>query len=395
MTGGVTRILAAVAMCCFPALVSAATLETEITPEMAEMGCTARLSGVIEDGDLERIRPFLESSLSPGWGNDNYVEALVFRNFSPATDYGDGFFAHRLCLDSPGGSLEEALRIVEYFRVEHSRTLGGIPTAIARGDICESACAYVFFAGRFIRFSGAASYEGRSNALLHPEGRLGLHAPFIPVPAGTYTAEDIRAIWDVGMNATALISRQIGNGNLFLSFDLYFEMLTYEPSELLVIDTVGEAVQWGVEVEATLLNYGGSYDISEAAYYDGFCRNAATLVPDFVDLVAPQFQIDMSPGEQFQLTSGAVFQDRLSGRNYRCIVAEGQWESLSFVLENRAADLLARPQQWLTRLWGAGGVSVRFETDSECGNCGLEVFAPDIAVFPPDTLLSDISVPLR
>ena len=372
----------------FPIAANAGVLETEVTPEMAEMGCTARLSGVLETGDLDRIRPFLETPLTEGWGNPGSDNAMLFRNFTPATDYGEGFFSHRLCLNSPGGSLAEAMRIVDYFREEASHTRGGVQTAIARGDRCEGSCAYVFFAGRFVRFSGNGYYEGRSNALLHPNGRLGLHAPTLPInDESSYSAEDVRAIWAVGMQAASELSRQIASGNIFLSGTLFSEILTRPPGEMLTIDTVAQAVQWRIEVEPSPI-HAGRYDYDFEVFAESLCRNAALLTPDFVTLEPAAAGITLVQDAEENVRSQGGFVDTRSGREYSCGLEAFEWNNLQI-------DLQIMPEDWVMRRlrWnGSCGGAVTFEPvdPDSCYDCALDIDAPCLAVFPPETRLADL-----
>jgi hypothetical protein len=372
----------------FAAQVSAAVLETEITPKMREMGCTARLSGAIETGDLDRFRPFLETPRSGNMGSDTYVEDLIFRNFAPATDFApDGFFTHRICLDSPGGSLVEAMRIVEYIRQQSASQIGGpsgIQTAIAQGDRCESACAYVFFAGRFVRFSGSKNYEGRSNHLLHPLGRLGLHAPFISFSEQNYAVDDVEAIWRVGMMATSLISRQIAQGNIFMSNDLFSEMVTFLPTEMLVVETVGQAVRWDINVEPNLLS-NGSYGFSEEVFVDSLCRNAVSLVPDYFDMQVSGSSGGISRNADGVVHSNRVFTEKFSERSYRCAIPSGTWKQFQEDLQWR---FNGEPRQ--RQVYTCFNSTVVFETVEDCYQCDIEIVSPCIAVFPPDLSLSEV-----
>ncbi|SMX50599.1 peptidoglycan-binding protein [Maliponia aquimaris] len=80
-----------------------------------QFDCAAVLTGPIESGDLERIRVVDTTRFAGG--------------------------TRPLCLDSPGGALDEALRIADFLR---SR---GIPTAVDSGAECRDACALAFLGG--------------------------------------------------------------------------------------------------------------------------------------------------------------------------------------------------------------------------------------------------------
>ncbi|WP_417205040.1 hypothetical protein [Antarctobacter sp.] len=370
----------------------AATLETDITPEMAEMGCTARLNGPIEAGDLERIQPFLETPLSPNFGAPGFDQAIVNRRFSPALDYApDGFFTHRLCLNSPGGSLVEALRIIDFIRRQSTTTEvggpSGIQTGIARDDICDSACAYIFLAGRFVRFAGLSHYEGWSNHVLHPLGRLGFHAPFLNFDEPSYSGDQVRDIWRIGMNATSLISRQIASGNIFMTNDLFSEMVTYLPSEMLVVETVGQAVRWKIAVEPNLLSF-NSYPYSREAFFEAACLNAAARAPTFIDLTPVSERLTLREDGAMQRSVGG-FVDALSGRGYDCEIATKAWDDLQTHLsfDDYGADWLPRseficytPQVSL----------VPSDLSFECEDCAIEVDIGCLGILPPQTPIREI-----
>lgn len=107
-----------------------------LTP--VEAGAAALLEGAIEAGDAERIVKQLEA-------------------LEPAPS--------RVYLNSPGGSVGDALDLGRYLR------RGGIATALRDGDICYSACPYLLAAGTERRVPDSASvgvhqhYFGESTLL--------------------------------------------------------------------------------------------------------------------------------------------------------------------------------------------------------------------------------------
>ena len=123
--------------------------------------CRISLSGPIVAGDSERLRRAVESLIRAGeWeGLDT--------NMSDSWSTEDW----RLCLDSPGGSLEEAARMAEYM-VE-----AGIGTVLAPGVSCLSSCAMVFMLGHANHYASPGSINRR----MHYSARLGFHAPWLPL----------------------------------------------------------------------------------------------------------------------------------------------------------------------------------------------------------------------
>lgn len=123
--------------------------------------CRLSLSGQITNGTTERLREQVETLIRRGdWVSldDNLSDAWSTEDW-------------RLCLDSPGGSLEEAARLAEYI-VDR-----GIGTVLAPHATCLSACALVFMLGH------ANQYEapGNANRRMHYTARLGFHAPSVPL----------------------------------------------------------------------------------------------------------------------------------------------------------------------------------------------------------------------
>ncbi|MCH2093955.1 MAG: hypothetical protein MK160_02450 [Rhodobacteraceae bacterium] len=92
------------------------------------MGCIATLSGPIVKGDadkLEAMLPDLRLDVAAA-----LTELYGYTWDAPASVQFDGF---RLCLNSPGGSLSEAIRMGD---ILHAYAIG---TAVARDADCQSA----------------------------------------------------------------------------------------------------------------------------------------------------------------------------------------------------------------------------------------------------------------
>ncbi len=83
-----------------------------------EPGCTVKLTGEIVDGDLATLKAAFARG---GNGSDT--------------------LAGYLCLNSPGGSYQEGLRIADWMLSQ------AISTVVQAKDICFSACAIIFMTG--------------------------------------------------------------------------------------------------------------------------------------------------------------------------------------------------------------------------------------------------------
>lgn len=130
------------------------------------LGRVVRLSGPIVAGDAARLE-------------------AVFRDNDLLLCFAEGYcpFNNVLSLDSPGGNLAEALAIARFVQAHQ------ITILLEEGAVCESACAFIFFAG-------FTEYEGYFHArrFAHVTARLGVHRPNLALPDGTFAAEEVARI---------------------------------------------------------------------------------------------------------------------------------------------------------------------------------------------------------
>ena len=341
----------------------AAEIETVITPAMAEMGCTLRLSGPIEDGDARRLAAALQV-VPPVPDDDPKADLSPFwRNFAPAVDFGHLFFTHRLCLNSPGGPAEAADRIVSALNSARLQG-GGVPTAIARGDRCAGTCAVVFLTGRFAFLPGHEGYDGMSaaNALLNPEGVLDLGGMVEPGP-------------DALAQAARLVARMQG-GSLLVEPGLLARAFEVAPGGSWPVARVGDAVAWGIAVEPNPLHLGQSPG-EDADLAANLCAHAAERAPN---------RLALSPRD-------GQWHDVITGRAYTCTPGAGFPQSIRSFLDNPAAPGAPRPRLHTTCearavFRPAGGCD-----GFECGY-GAEVALPCLAYYPRRMRLSALAVPL-
>jgi hypothetical protein len=122
--------------------------------------CSFTLQGPISDGDFAALR-----------------EAFNRRSPIDPLDQRAG----GLCLNSPGGSYDEALKISELL---YER---GIATVVEDGAECYSACAIIFMAG-------TAPHHLLPLRRLSAGGILGFHAPYISMPDGQYSNQQVEEI---------------------------------------------------------------------------------------------------------------------------------------------------------------------------------------------------------
>lgn len=130
-----------------------------------------------------------------------------------------------LALDSPGGGLNEALKLI---RLVRERT---IPTYVPAHASCLSACAFVFMAGTQ-SWDVGNEFHGR---FLDVDARLGFHAPYPSAGDGRF---------DQGVGAIADIFDALGE----LDADLYFAMLTTPRGSFTYADTVNRIGGWNIQL---------------------------------------------------------------------------------------------------------------------------------------------------
>jgi hypothetical protein len=186
--------------------VQAATLTAVTPPQM----CNLLFFGPVQEGDLDSLKSAISSM--------------------PAGD------PVNLCLNGPGGSFNEALRVVEFI----AKSGRAIRTLIDRGAECYSACALIFMAGR------TADREPQPDRKLHVLGKLAFHAPFIKPGANNYDASVVEMAHREALRALARFLEL--NDKDFFSEDLLTRMLLKKSNEFLTVDTTEDAGRWRIDL---------------------------------------------------------------------------------------------------------------------------------------------------
>lgn len=160
------------------------------------------LSGQIRPGDADRLELFLREQAD-----------------LPCLSDGHCPFSGVLALNSPGGSLDEALRLAEVVRRYQ------LITYIADGAVCASACAFVFLAGY-------TDYEDfyHLRRFAHPGARLGLHRPSVDLGEAAYSGETVARIIEVIDDVKAKAVRQFVTARMPLR--LLEQMYATPPDEM-------------------------------------------------------------------------------------------------------------------------------------------------------------------
>lgn len=253
------RLLAAL-LCLLAPPMQAATL----SPGGDEtMGCTVTLSGQIDRGDSDRLYDYL---------TDNGL--------------GQGETQARLCLDSPGGSYIDGVRMGSLL------TQYGIGTAIPAGARCESACAIAFMGGAWTGEEGAFVPD----RTMHPRARLGFHAPSLTVADRSYTKAEIDTAYGIALIAVSELMQLRIDTQFDFPDALMLEMLATPPQSLRHIETAVDAAQWNIAVWPLALPDASAKTLTEIACHNGAAQiwdngqgALQTLPQDFVNEMRSEY----------------------------------------------------------------------------------------------------------
>ena len=191
--------------------------------------CSFILEGPIVAGDLDRLTALGADFHRGGnhWNRNGYT-------WEPT-----------ICLDSPGGSLNEGIKIARFVYE------GRIQTRIGDGSSCHSICAMIFMMGS--KGSGPTTVE--ENRILHIGGDLAFHSPSIIIEgAQTFSAKEIKRAYDLGVESIFSFvklanSRRPFESSTMIHPGLLQTLLDTPASDLLHITTIEQALSWDIGLE--------------------------------------------------------------------------------------------------------------------------------------------------
>jgi len=232
-----------------PGLASAATFRLGGDESL---DCRMTIEGEIVEGDAERFRQMLVDYLNDLLPQDPNVDL--------STNYHEWMEEVRICLDSPGGSISEAIEMADTlaygYRVRSDITphvpglaqtiIWTIGTAVPAGARCESACAILFMAGGYFSQLGTSNNGRDPNRILHVDGRLGFHAPSLVVPGGDYTEDTVSQAFGLAVETIQRLSNRLDRYNF--SPSLFQRMVSTAPDDMFYVDTVEEAASWFIPI---------------------------------------------------------------------------------------------------------------------------------------------------
>ncbi|WP_417207870.1 hypothetical protein [Antarctobacter sp.] len=141
-----------------------------------------------------------------------------------------------ITLDSPGGSLAEAIRLMDTFRDLQ------IATRIDAKATCLSACAVAFLGG-----SRLVANEFWTSRTVEPGGQLGFHAPSLSLPAGDLVpTQALTASYGLALESISSILDRRDRFDIPVS--LVETMIATPPDQMYVLDKVDDFARWKIAV---------------------------------------------------------------------------------------------------------------------------------------------------
>lgn len=203
----------------------------------ADLRCIMTISGPIVAGDAQDFRAALHDIIGDPYKDNPVLDAFRAGNRDSAI---------RICLDSRGGVLSEALKMADVLTSGERQYYGfyrDIGTVVPAGAECLSACAVLFMAGG----NETETRAGRvPNRILHVQGQLGFHAPGLQIEGGNYSAEAVDRAFKIAIaSVDALSSRQ---QEIRFPASLFARMVTTPADDMYMVDTVGKATQWMIDL---------------------------------------------------------------------------------------------------------------------------------------------------
>lgn len=185
--------------------------------------CHAVLRGVIEKGDAEKVQRVYSAD------NIDWEKRV-------------------LCLDSPGGSYPEAVRIMRLLmsNLDGEETYNWIGTRIDAGMSCQYACAIVFLGGSY----NVGEMQFGPDRKLHEDGILAFGIPPLEQATGSVSRSDLEQAYEESILTMAdLLSIYLLNAsNGFIPYRFLSRVLASKEGELV-------RIEMGTDLEAMQIAY--------------------------------------------------------------------------------------------------------------------------------------------
>lgn len=189
------------------------------------MNCMATFEGQFQPGDAERMKTFLED----WWARNEETYQYNMPRLS-------------ICLNSPGGSLSEAVKMADAL-VKTYYSMSNLGTAVPAGAVCESACAVFFMAGGRETESDVGRLPDRK---LHVNGTLGFHAPAIGLSDRSYNKDEVDRAFKIAILSIGEVAKRMDM--LRLRHSILRTMLETPPDSMYRVETIADAAHWNIEI---------------------------------------------------------------------------------------------------------------------------------------------------
>jgi hypothetical protein len=200
----------------------------------------------------------------------------------------------KVMFNSRGGSFAEAIKIASFLNEER------IPSEIGSGAACYSACAIAFLGGSDHGPEGSMTISRK----LHPNGRLGFHAPYLEVRDESYRKEVVEAAYQLAITNVAelvKLSRTIGIDAKVLPL-----LLEKGNKEFYEIDRVDRAGMFKVEIASDI-----KLSRFSARMLFNYCRNGYAWGSNNFE---PELLKNFVESSDHPLNRSVSFQNALDGK---------------------------------------------------------------------------------
>lgn len=153
-----------------------------------------------------------------------------------------------LCLNSPGGNIFEAMRLIDFMSIQASGS-NGIMTYVPKGATCNSSCAFILLTG-FI----CARYTCYNERSIHRSATVGFHTPFIPGRGVSADIQDLQTAYLLGVRVIKQLyenmtsSMSFDETNLRLSSEMLIDILSSPPDQMHELDSIGDLVKYKINL---------------------------------------------------------------------------------------------------------------------------------------------------
>jgi len=233
-------------------------------------------------GELKRVDDGLCNWLFSGKILSGDADKFFYENlFLEEDSLMDGL---TLCLDSPGGSLDEGLKIFDAIWDSN------VATIVPEYGKCESACALAFLGGSTQWGTDVTRQDIRK---LFPTSRLGFHGPSLNLKTNAvYDAAGLNKAFDLALKIAAKFHSMnvlYDRGMKAMSNHLYSQIIRTKAESMYYVDTIGDLILsrfdlLGVDYSKATLGETAIKNICDNSYLGGH-------FPDLDEPIEPKLTV--------------------------------------------------------------------------------------------------------